>query len=119
MAFMKKKVQRLAILATTKKCKIASNDDLQKAFRSGDLRKENQPLFYICRKQEEKAIQRPAEDFGNGKYFLRVFYLCRDIPKHMQRLQSATEHCRLGYKIFTYPSGSIVFVVLALLCYTL
>lgn len=101
---------------SNKKYKIASNDDLQKAFESGDLHKEKQPVFYICGKQE-KAIKRAAQDFGNGKYLLHVFYLCRDIPKQMQRLQSDTEHCRLGYKIFVCPSGSIV-VVLMSLCIT-
>ena len=101
---------------SNKKYKIASNDDLEKAFESGDLHKEKQPVFYICRKQEEKDIKRPAEDFGNGKYLLGVFYLRRDISKRIQRLQSATKYCRLAYKIFIYPSGSICFFVLTSLC---
>ena len=40
---------------SNKKFKIASNDDLQRAFESGELQKNQQAVFYICRKQDESA----------------------------------------------------------------
>ena len=53
---------------SNKKFKITSNDDLQRAFESGKLHKNQQAVFYICRKQEESASKRTAKDVAQGKY---------------------------------------------------
>ncbi|XP_068690030.1 uncharacterized protein [Montipora capricornis] len=52
---------------SNKKFKITSNDDLQRAFESGELHKNQQAVFYICRKQEESASKRTAKDVAQGK----------------------------------------------------
>ena len=52
---------------SNKKFKITSNDDLQRAFESGELHKNQQAVFYICRKQEESASKRTAKDVAYKK----------------------------------------------------
>ena len=64
---------------SNKKFKIKTNDDLQRAFESGELHKNEIALFYICRKQEESPSKRTAQDVKHGKYysitaFCRYFY---------------------------------------------
>ena len=52
-----------------KKFKIKTNDDLQRAFESGELHKNKIAVFYICKKQEESSSKRPAQDVKHGKYY--------------------------------------------------
>ena len=53
---------------SNKKFKIKTNDDLQRAFESGELHKNEIAVFYICRKQEESTSKRTAQDVRRGKY---------------------------------------------------
>ena len=53
---------------SNQKFKIKTNDDLQRAFESGALHKNEIAVFYICRKQEESTSKRTAQDITHGKY---------------------------------------------------
>ena len=58
------------------KFEIKTNDDLQRAFESGELHKNEIAVFYICRKQEESPSKRPAQDVKHGKYY-SITSFCR------------------------------------------
>lgn len=61
---------------SNKKFKIKTNDDLQRAFESGELHKNKIAVFYICKKQEESSSKRPAQDVKHGKYY-SITAFCR------------------------------------------
>ena len=61
---------------SNKKFKIKTNHDLQRAFESGELHKNEIEVLYICRKQEESPSKRPAQDVKHGKYY-SITAFCR------------------------------------------
>ena len=62
---------------SNQKFKIKTNDDLQRAFESGALHKNEIAVFYICRKQEESTSKRTAQDITHGKYNSIAAFFCR------------------------------------------
>lgn len=61
---------------SNKKFKIETNDDLQRAFQSGELHKNETAVFYICRKQEESPSKRTTQDVKHGKFY-SITAFCR------------------------------------------